>query len=70
MTQTQIKAIIGLVDAIGEAVAAAGPQGIPSGHLYAAMMGLGCSLAQFNGLVSIAVKVGKITQQGFILRAC
>jgi len=61
-------AIVQLVNAIAEAIAEAGSRGIPSGHLYAALMGK-MTLAQFEALISLAVKAGKVKREGFLLRA-
>ena len=70
MTQTQMQTDLKLVDAVSEAVQAAGPQGIPSGRLYSMLMEMGCSLNQYNGLIGIAVKMGKITNSNHLLRSC
>jgi len=56
-------AITAAVDAITEAVAAAGDRGAPGGVLYAALMDK-ITLAQFQALMACAVAVGKVEKRG------
>ena len=56
------------VEAIREAVDAAGDAGIPSGHLYAMLMAYGLSLPAYQSLIAILVKTGKIAESGHLLR--
>ena len=70
MTPAQTQAVKAALETIKEAIDAAGEQGIPSGHLYAMLMGFGCSLNQYQQLTAILIKEGKITQDGFhVLRS-
>jgi hypothetical protein len=56
-----IKKICGLII---EAIADAGPLGLPSGHLYAALMPLGCTLDQYNAFISGLKAAGQIQEDG------
>lgn len=65
MTTTQLNdAMFQLVDAIVESVKVAGTQGAPSGILYLALMAHGCTLAQFESIMGVLVRVGKLTKRG------
>lgn len=68
MSNTQaIKALMAIASAIVETVEELGEQGLPAGHLYATLMGIGCSLEQFNTIVGTLVEAGKIRKQGHLL---
>lgn len=58
-----------LCDAIVDACKAAGPMGAPSGVIYAALMGHGISLNQYQQLMSGLVRVGKLRQDGLMFHA-
>ncbi len=58
-----VKAVIAIIDTVNEI----GEQGTPEGPMYAQFMGMGCSLEQFNQLISLAVRSGRITKRGHIL---
>ncbi len=64
MTNEQITALRQLADAIIEAVKAAGPLGAPGGVMYAALMAQGCTLHQFEQIMSGMVRAGKLTKRG------
>lgn len=61
MTPEQIKAAqrIGLI--VLEAIRDAGPMGAPSGVLYAALMGQGCTLSQYQSLMA------PLERRGYVL---
>jgi len=61
-----VAALRAIVETVTEAVNAS-PSGLPSGHLYATLMGFGCSLSQYESLIGALVKVGKIRKQGHLL---
>ena len=61
--QEAIKTFLTLTQAVVEAVAAAGPDGLPEGHLYAAMMGK-VTLESFKDLVRTAIRGGCIARLG------
>lgn len=52
--------------AIGKTVRDAGDAGIPSGHIYARLMGA-LSLDQYNQIISILVKSGIIENKNHLL---
>ena len=64
MTNEQIAALKAVAKAITEAVAIAGPLGAPGGHLYAALMSAGCTLNQFEQIMSGLVSAGVLTKRG------
>lgn len=63
-TPEQLRAIAAIADAIVEAVKAAGDHGAPGGTIYAAMMGHGISLAQYEQFMSGLVRAGKLRKRG------
>jgi hypothetical protein len=63
-TVEQILAIRKVCDAIIEAVKAAGPLGAPGGHIYAALMGQGCTLQQYESLMDALVRAKKLRRDG------
>jgi hypothetical protein len=69
MTAQQKQAILQICDAVVEGIKVAGPIGIPSGHVYASLMHFGCNLSQYESLIGILVKAGKIRKQGDLLFA-
>lgn len=65
MTPTQTDAVLRICDAIVEAVEASNPSiGAPGGHLYAALMSSGCTLHQFNSIMVVLVRAGRLTKRG------
>ena len=64
MTNEQITALRAIAKAITETVALAGPLGAPGGHLYAALMSAGCTLSQFEQIMSGLVGAGVLTKRG------
>lgn len=67
-TTEQLEAIKRAALAILEAITAAGDNGIPSGHLYAALMGK-MSLDTYNKFIDALVCAKKITNEGYLLKA-
>ena len=67
-TQTQKQAILAVLDILMEAISTAGERGIPSGHLYAILMGK-MTLSQYQSLIGILVKSGKVKDSGHLLTA-
>lgn len=55
VTKTEIAAALACVQAIAAAIKEAGPQGIPSGHLYAALMGK-LSIENYEKCIGILVR--------------
>jgi len=64
MTEQQATAMRLIFSAVIESVKAAGSLGAPGGIIYAALMTQGCSLSQFQSLMSALVRSGKLTQEG------
>ena len=64
MTIEQIKALQAIANAIIETVRESGPLGAPSGIMYAALMAQGCSLEQYQQIMSGLVRAGKLRQSG------
>lgn len=69
MTNRQRDAIVELANTIVDAVKASpSPLGVPGGHLYAATMSV-LSLDQFNQIMGVLVKLGKLERHGECYRA-
>lgn len=64
MTVEQLKALKQIADAIIESVRLAGSLGAPGGHLYAALMAHGCTLHQYEQIMSGLVKAGMLRKSG------
>lgn len=69
MTKTNVNVIAQVLSAMLETIQEMGKDGLPEGPLYAALMGKGCSLNQFNSLVGILVKAGRVRKDGNFLYA-
>lgn len=61
----RIRPVLELVHTLIEA---SGPEGIPSGHLYAALMGF-MDLETYQSLIDLMIKSGGITLNNHVLRA-
>ncbi len=68
MTERQRTMLVALCDAILEAIEAMGERGVPSGHLYAHLMGK-MSLGTYESIISALVKAGKVRQANHVLYA-
>lgn len=66
LTPQQAAALRAIVEAVTEAVAAAGSLGAPGGVIYAALMGHGCSLSQYESLMGAMVRAGKLRRSGHL----
>ena len=64
MTNQQISLLRTIAKAILESVRAAGSLGAPGGVMYAAMMEQGCTLNQFEQIMSGMVKAGWLVRDG------
>lgn len=53
---------------LAEAIAAAGDEGIPSGHLYGMLCGI-LSLDEYQAVINDLKKQGRITEDNYVLRA-
>jgi len=56
-----------ILDAVQEIIEAAGPSGIPSGHLYAMLMGH-MDLQTYQSMVGLMVRAGGVTLENHVLR--
>ena len=61
-TAAQVKKLLLVIEALRQAIEAAGPDGIPSGHLYAAAMGHGVDLALYERCVALLVEAGRVRE--------
>jgi hypothetical protein len=57
-----------VLDAVQAIIKKAGPQGLPSGHLYAMLMGY-MDLESYQSMIDIMVQAGGITLNNHVLRA-
>lgn len=62
----QDTAIRMICDGIVEAVKAAGKLGAPGGVLYAAFIGAGLTLNQFETIMRVLVKTGRLERKGHL----
>jgi len=63
-SQASLKAICA---AVVEAIKVSGPLGCPSGHLYVVLMGMGCTLAQYDSLIGALVQLKLVRKSGDLL---
>lgn len=63
-TANQIAVLRQIASAVVETVRESGPEGAPGGVLYAAMMGAGCTLQQFEELMSVLVSAKLLVKRG------
>lgn len=61
------RTLVLVLDILQEIIKGAGTAGIPSGHLYAQLMGK-MSLEQYTKFIDILKDAGKITESGNVLR--
>lgn len=64
MSETQLNAIRAACEIILDAVKAAGSLGAPGGIIYAGLMSAGCTLEQYECLMSGLVRVGRLRKAG------
>lgn len=67
MTQAQYKALVHILDTLVETIREV-PDGMPNGRLYAMLMS-DMSHDTYEFLIGILVQSGKVTQEGFLLKA-
>jgi hypothetical protein len=68
-TSKEVKAVVQIISVIAECIESAGSMGVPEGHLYALLMPTGCSLEQFQQLVTVLTSSGRVKKQGHLLLA-
>lgn len=66
LSPTQAAALKAVVEAVTEAVKAAGSHGAPGGVIYSALMASGCSHSQYVSLMGAMVRAGKLRQSGHL----
>lgn len=66
-TKEQMNAMIEACNALVEAVEASEPNGVPSGHLYGAVMGL-LPLSVYQMLVDVLVRSNRLVLKNHTLR--
>lgn len=66
-TPQQIRAALELTITLGQAIAEAGPKGIPSGTLYAAVMSHGISLEVYQGAINLLKRTKIVKESNHLL---
>jgi hypothetical protein len=61
---TKEQATIQVLKALFNTVLASGPLGAPGGVMYAALMGQGCTLQQFEGLMNALLRTRLVRKVG------
>lgn len=69
MTTEEKLAFIKIVQAVHAAIVESGTAGIPAGHLYAALMPSGCTLAQYERIENLLIESGAVAKKNFLLTA-
>jgi hypothetical protein len=59
-------ALAALLNALVDAVAIGGADGMPGGTLYASLMTQGCTLQNFETLMSVLVDAGRLRKEGHL----
>lgn len=69
-TEAQLKALITLIDLVLDAVKAS-PNGMPEGHLYAALMtGIpNFRIEHLNTVLNVLEEAGRITRKNYLVKA-
>ena len=66
ITKQEIEAAIEICAILGQAIKKAGPEGVPSGHLYAQVMSA-LSLNTYNTAIASLKRSGLISESHFVL---
>lgn len=66
LSKEALLAYVQLCNAVVDAVKEAGPQGAPAGPMYAAFMSVGMSLEQFERMMDLLVKSGRLRKSGHL----
>ena len=61
-----VQAAVAMAGIINDTIKDAGTDGIPSGHLYAMLMGH-INLDNYNSIINVLKKAGKIKESNFLL---
>jgi hypothetical protein len=64
-TDEQINRMLyAICESVVERVRAKGKEGMPAGYLYSELMELGCTLSQFDQIMSALTQLGKVRKAG------
>ena len=66
-TAATTRAALALTKIIAEVIADCGPEGAPSGILYAAVMEFGISFATYNSIIGMLKAAGLVTEDAHVL---
>ena len=66
MTPSDVHAALDATITLAQAIVAGGPEGVPSGHLYAQLCGV-MSLDAYERMIALLIRVGAITRRGDLL---
>lgn len=66
IAQNEVKQALSFAIALAQSIHAAGPGGIPSGHLYAAVMGK-CDLPYYQAAIDMLKKQGCVKESNHLL---
>lgn len=58
------RGIAAVLELIVEAVKDTGPEGLPAGLLYAALMAYGCSFSMYEELMAVLLREGRVVRRG------
>jgi hypothetical protein len=67
-TEQQLQLLRMVATAIIQTVRDAGPLGAPGGVIFAALSAQGCTLSQYQSLISGLVQAGKLARDGDLYR--
>ena len=63
VSKADAKMIADILEEVVQAVAAAGPLGLPGGKLYAHLMAAGMDLETFNNMMAVLLRLGRVTKR-------
>lgn len=66
-TREQVRAALTIVKLVGQAIQEAGPDGMPSGILYASLMEQGITLGAYNQIIAVLKAAGLVTESFHVL---
>lgn len=65
---SEMQGALDTLTAVFQAIAAAGPEGVPSGHLYAASVNRFGGLASYEACLGVLIRARLVRRDGHILR--
>jgi hypothetical protein len=70
MTKDEAKTVaVKLILAVYDTIKEMGPEGAPSGPIYAALMGMGIRLDDYNAIIEALIKAKMVERKGHVLYA-